>query len=50
MFSFFLGMLVKKLDLNIKNNVVSEGVLVSFFNSLLSKKIGFFGSFGVGGV
>ncbi|XP_073439316.1 cytoplasmic dynein 1 light intermediate chain 2 isoform X1 [Dendrobates tinctorius] len=35
---------VKKPDPNIKNNAASEGVLASFFNSLLSKKTGSPGS------
>ncbi|XP_062355821.1 cytoplasmic dynein 1 light intermediate chain 2 isoform X4 [Cinclus cinclus] len=41
---------VKKPDPNIKNNAASEGVLASFFNSLLSKKTGSPGSPGAGGV
>ncbi|XP_073164052.1 cytoplasmic dynein 1 light intermediate chain 2 isoform X2 [Lepidochelys kempii] len=41
---------VKKPDPNIKNNAASEGVLASFFNSLLSKKTGPPGSPGAGGV
>uniref|UniRef100_A0A8V5GTU7 Dynein light intermediate chain n=1 Tax=Melopsittacus undulatus TaxID=13146 RepID=A0A8V5GTU7_MELUD len=41
---------VKKPDPNIKNNAASEGVLASFFNSLLSKKTGAPGSPGSGGV
>ncbi|XP_062474228.1 cytoplasmic dynein 1 light intermediate chain 2 [Pezoporus occidentalis] len=41
---------VKKPDPNIKNNAASEGVLASFFNSLLSKKTGSPGSSGAGGV
>ncbi|XP_044519170.1 cytoplasmic dynein 1 light intermediate chain 2 isoform X3 [Gracilinanus agilis] len=41
---------VKKADPNIKNNAASEGVLASFFNSLLSKKTGSPGSPGAGGV
>ncbi|KAF4799033.1 Cytoplasmic dynein 1 light intermediate chain 2 [Turdus rufiventris] len=41
---------VKKPDANIKNNAASEGVLASFFNSLLSKKTGSPGSPGAGGV
>ncbi|XP_019391435.1 PREDICTED: cytoplasmic dynein 1 light intermediate chain 2 [Crocodylus porosus] len=40
---------VKKPDPNIKNNAASEGVLASFFNSLLSKKTGSPGSPGAGG-
>lgn len=43
----FVGL--KKIDLNMKVGVISEGVLVNFFNSLLSKKIGFLGGFGVSG-
>uniref|UniRef100_A0A8D0G0N6 Dynein light intermediate chain n=1 Tax=Sphenodon punctatus TaxID=8508 RepID=A0A8D0G0N6_SPHPU len=39
---------VKKSDPNIKNNAASEGVLASFFNSLLSKKTGSPGSPGGG--
>ncbi|XP_063801626.1 cytoplasmic dynein 1 light intermediate chain 2 [Pseudophryne corroboree] len=35
---------VKKPDPNIKNAAASEGVLASFFNSLLSKKTGSPGS------
>ncbi|XP_054245877.1 cytoplasmic dynein 1 light intermediate chain 2 isoform X1 [Indicator indicator] len=41
---------VKKPDPNIKNNAASEGVLATFFNSLLSKKTGSPGSPGAGGV
>ncbi|XP_061212402.1 cytoplasmic dynein 1 light intermediate chain 2-like [Neopsephotus bourkii] len=41
---------VKKPDPNIKSNATSEGVLASFFNSLLSKKTGSPGSPGSGGV
>ncbi|XP_075571018.1 cytoplasmic dynein 1 light intermediate chain 2 isoform X2 [Pelecanus crispus] len=41
---------VKKPDPNIKNNAASEGVLASFFNSLLSKKTGSPGSPGAGAV
>ncbi|XP_003225411.3 cytoplasmic dynein 1 light intermediate chain 2 [Anolis carolinensis] len=41
---------VKKPDPTIKNNAASEGVLASFFNSLLSKKTGSPGSPGAGGV
>uniref|UniRef100_A0A8D1BYC2 Dynein light intermediate chain n=1 Tax=Sus scrofa TaxID=9823 RepID=A0A8D1BYC2_PIG len=44
------GTSVKKPDPNIKNNAASEGVLASFFNSLLSKKTGSPGSPGAGGV
>ncbi|XP_026569901.1 cytoplasmic dynein 1 light intermediate chain 2 [Pseudonaja textilis] len=40
---------VKKPDPAIKNNAASEGVLASFFNSLLSKKTGSPGSPGAGG-
>ncbi|KAM4614395.1 cytoplasmic dynein 1 light intermediate chain 2 [Discoglossus pictus] len=40
---------VKKPDPNIKNAAASEGVLASFFNSLLSKKTGAPGSPGGGG-
>ncbi|MEE6499828.1 hypothetical protein FKM82_003601 [Ascaphus truei] len=40
---------VKKPDPNIKNAAASEGVLASFFNSLLSKKTGSPGSPGGGG-
>ncbi|KAG8437607.1 hypothetical protein GDO86_008353 [Hymenochirus boettgeri] len=40
---------VKKPDPNIKNPAASEGVLASFFNSLLSKKTGSPGSPGGGG-
>ncbi|XP_040838518.1 cytoplasmic dynein 1 light intermediate chain 2 isoform X3 [Ochotona curzoniae] len=43
------GTSVKKPDPNIKNNAASEGVLASFFNSLLSKKTGSPGSPGAGG-
>ncbi|XP_078526110.1 cytoplasmic dynein 1 light intermediate chain 2 isoform X1 [Lissotriton helveticus] len=41
---------VKKPDPNIKNAAASEGVLASFFNSLLSKKTGSPGSPGAGTV
>nr|XP_020670041.1 cytoplasmic dynein 1 light intermediate chain 2 [Pogona vitticeps] len=41
---------VKKPDPTIKNNAASEGVLASFFNSLLSKKTGSPGSPNAGGV
>ncbi|XP_029464055.1 cytoplasmic dynein 1 light intermediate chain 2 isoform X2 [Rhinatrema bivittatum] len=41
---------VKKPDPNIKNAAASEGVLASFFNSLLSKKTGSPGSPGAGAV
>uniref|UniRef100_A0A8C7B266 Dynein light intermediate chain n=1 Tax=Neovison vison TaxID=452646 RepID=A0A8C7B266_NEOVI len=44
------GTSVKKPDPNIKNNAASEGVLASFFNSLLSKKTGSPGSPGASGV
>ncbi|XP_003499738.1 cytoplasmic dynein 1 light intermediate chain 2 [Cricetulus griseus] len=44
------GTSVKKPDPNIKNNAASEGVLASFFNSLLSKKTGSPGSPSAGGV